>query len=110
MSRMADPSQFFMSVKKEIKEEDFHDFLQYSMDAFQQEKPTHGNEPAIKIESYTSLKWACKEEYLAVETKTTDTSEIQDSCHLSMLLRFLYCNVFIYSRTQIVVNVLISCV
>lgn len=91
-SGMGESSQLFMSVKKEIKEENLDDFQQYDMNAFQKETTKPGNEHNFKTESSTSSNLTCDEEKcLVMETKTTETSEAQDdSSHMSMLLSVIF--------------------
>ena len=54
MSGFTEPSQPLMSVKKEIKEEEFDDFLQEYLSAIQTVEEKPGMECEIKTEMYTS--------------------------------------------------------
>ena len=54
MSGFTEPSQQLMSVKKEIKKEEFDDFLQEYLSKIQTEEEKPGMECECKTEMYTS--------------------------------------------------------
>ena len=62
MSGSTEPSQLIMSVKEEIKEEEFDDFLQEYLSAIQKVEEKPGLEHDCKTESENSPTLACKEE------------------------------------------------
>ena len=62
MSGFIEPSQLLMSVKEEIKEEEFDDFLQQYLFEIQKVKEEPGLEHDCKTEIYTASTLTCKEE------------------------------------------------
>ena len=70
MSGFTEPSQPLMTVKKEIKEEEFDDFLQEYLSSFKTAEEKPGLEYECKTEMYTSTIMTLKEEkYSPMKTK-----------------------------------------
>ena len=79
MSGSTEPSQLLMSVKEEIKEEEFDDFLQEYLSAIQKVEEKPGLEHDCKTESERSPTLACKEEKSSLmEIKEEDESDLRD--------------------------------
>ena len=79
MSGSTEPSQLLMSVKEEIKEEEFDDFLQEYLSAIQKVEEKPGLEHDCKTESERSPTLACKEEKSTLMGfKEEDESDLRD--------------------------------
>ena len=79
MSGCTEPSQLLMSVKEEIKEEEFDDFLQEYLSAIQKVEEKPGLEHDCKTESERSPTLACKEEKSTLMGfKEEDESDLRD--------------------------------
>src|SRR4029434_9187945 len=96
MSGSTEPSQLIMSVKEELKEEEFDDFLQQYLSAFQKVEEKPGLIHDCKTESERSPTLACKEEKSSLmEIKEEDESDLReygcdDSSPTSKLQIILY--------------------
>ena len=76
MSGSTEPSQLLMSVKEEIKEEEFDDFLQEYLFAIQKVEGKPGLKHDCKTESERYPALACKEEnYSLMEIKEEEESD-----------------------------------
>ena len=79
MSGSTKTSQPLMSVKEEIKEEEFDDFLQQYLSAIQKVEGKPGLEHDCKTESERSPTLACKEEKSTLMGfKEEDESDLRD--------------------------------
>ena len=79
MSGFTEPSQPLMSVKKEIKEEEFDDFLQEYLSANQTVEEKHGMEYEWKTEMYMSPTSTLKEErYSPMEIKNEEAFDSRE--------------------------------
>ena len=92
MSGFTEPSQPLMSVKKEIKEEEFDDFLQEYLSAIQTVEEKPGMECEIKTEMYTSPTMK-EEKYSPMEIKDEEEFDSKeygdfDSSPTSKLLAY----------------------
>lgn len=115
MSGSTKPSQLIMSVKEEIKEEEFDDFLQEYLSALQKVEGKLGLEHDCKTESERSSTLACKEKKSSLlEIKEEDELDLRDYdrddsptsklqiilyhekilCHLLFIFTFLLTPVF----------------
>ena len=82
MSGHTETSQLLMSVKEEIKEEEFDDFLQEYLSAIPKVEEKPGLEADCKTEIYTSPILTHKEdEYSPVEIKQEETSDLREYGH-----------------------------
>src|SRR4029434_3934595 len=82
MSGSTETPQLLMSVKEEIKEEEFDDFLQKYLSAIRKVEEKPGLEPDCKTEIYTSPTLTHKEEeYSPVEIKQEETSDLREYSH-----------------------------
>ena len=82
MSGFTEPSQPLMSVKKEIKEEEFDDFLQEYLSANQTVEENPGMECETKTEMYTSPTMTLKEEkYSPMEITDEEEFDLSEYCH-----------------------------
>ena len=75
MSGSTKPSQLLMSVKEQIKEEEFDDFLQEYLSAIPKVEEKPGLEPDCKTEIYTSPV------YSPLEIKQEETSDLREYDH-----------------------------
>ena len=79
MSGSTKPSQPLMSVKEEIKEEEFDDFLQEYLSGNQKVEEKPGLKHDCKTESERSPTLACKEEKSSLmEIKEENESDLRD--------------------------------
>ena len=79
MSGFTEPSQLLMSVKEEIKEEEFDDFLQQYLFALQTVEEKPGLEHGCKTETERSPTLACKEEKSSLMgIKEGDESDLRE--------------------------------
>jgi len=96
MSIFTEPSQLPTSVKKEIKEEEFDDFLQEYLSTFKTVEEKPGLEYECKTEMYTSTIMTLKEEkYSPMEIKVEEEFDLRkyddfDSSPTSKLLVYCY--------------------
>src|SRR4029434_9490345 len=82
MSGSTETPQLLMSVKEEVKEEEFDDFLQKYLSAIPKVEEKPGLEPDCKTEIYTSPTLTHKEEeYSPVEIKQEETSDLREYGH-----------------------------
>ena len=94
MSRCTEPSQLPTSVKKEIKEEEFDDFLQEYLSTFKTVEEKPGLDYECKTEMYTSSIMTLKEEkYSPMEIKDEEEFDSReygdvDSSPTSKLLAY----------------------
>ena len=83
MSGSTEPSQLLMSVKEEIKEEEFDDFLQEYLSGIHKVEGKPGLKHDCKTESERYPALACKEEKSSLmEIEEEDESDLRDyDCH-----------------------------
>src|SRR4029434_1024796 len=79
MSGSTEPPQLLMSVKEEIKEEEFDDFLQEYLSSIRKVEEKPGLEADCKTEIYTSPTLSHKEEkYSPLEFRQEETSDLSE--------------------------------
>src|SRR4029434_4706500 len=108
MSGFTKPSQLPPSVKQEIKEEEFDDFLQEYLSTFKTVEEKTGVEYECKTEMYMSPTSTLKEErYSPMEIKVEEEFDLReyddfDSSHIKIHIKYMYqyCRIYIPDRGE----------